>query len=93
MASCLEGIATPFLRGGLKAPVFQRGQEFFVQLGAHAVQNGLAYDFSALVDRDLDHDVAFGVWQFPRIDHGIHGGDGQSGTNLIAVTGPPGSEP
>ena len=71
----LGGNSNAVAHSGMEAPVFQRGQKFFIELGAHAVQNSFANDFSALVNRDLDHHVAFQVRQFPRIDHWIDRND------------------
>ena len=57
-----RGYGYPIACGGLEAPILQRSKESVVQLWAHAVQNGFADNCSALVDRNLDYHVSFGVW-------------------------------
>ena len=79
----LGGDSDAVTRGGMEVPILQRSQKLFIELRSHAVQNGFADNFSALVNRDLHHHIAFRIRQFPWINHRIDGSDGQSRTNLI----------
>jgi hypothetical protein len=66
-------------------PVFEGGQTLVIDIGAKAVEHDFVSDLSALVDGDLDNLVPGRSGQLPRPHAEIRGGDGQGGTNLVAI--------
>src|SRR5579863_5039273 len=93
LTSCLEvkdgillgGNGVTVVRRGMEVPTVERSEKFFIELRSHAVYHRFADNFSTLVNRNLDHHVAFGVRQFPRVNHWIGRSDWKGRTNLVAI--------
>lgn len=69
----------------MEMPVFEGGQTLVIDIRAKAVEHEFVSDLAALVDGDFDDLVAGRGGQLPGPHAGIRGGDGQGGTNLVAV--------
>jgi hypothetical protein len=69
----------------MEVPILESRQALRVDLWAQALQHGLADDFSALVDGDLNNFVPGRCGELPGVDHRVESRDGERRANFIAV--------
>ena len=65
-------------------PILERRQNFGIDSRPHTLGNAFPYNVSSLIDDDLDDDIPFRQSsQIVRIDVGLRGHSGQSGSDIF----------